>query len=90
MSKKNHPSFVCIQKTGKSLGEWGDKYNLSRERVRQLLNKWGTITDELMLSRNRSSAGPGRPRTRESLAYYNELIEYPQTIKDRSNHNEYS
>lgn len=37
--------------TGKSLKEWGDKYNLTREAVRRLRNKWGTITDELMLKR---------------------------------------
>jgi hypothetical protein len=51
--KKSYPGKHCVtrEQTGKSLQEWGDEYGISRERVRQLRNKWGTITDELMSER---------------------------------------
>lgn len=64
--------------TGLTLKQWGEKYNMSRERVRQLKLRWGTISDELMSNRRRwamgrpiikvKQQGPkrarGRPRTR--------------------------
>jgi len=44
--------------TGLSLNEWGKKYNITREAVRQLKNKWGTINDELMMNRGKSGGAP--------------------------------
>ena len=38
--------------TGKTLQQWGNEYGVSRERVRQLYNRWGTINDDLMMNRN--------------------------------------
>ena len=50
--------------TGKSLQQWGDEYGVTRERVRQLYNRWGTINDELMMSRNVEKLGAPKPRGR--------------------------
>ena len=47
--------------TGLTLKQWGEKYNMSRERVRQLKLRWGTINDELMS--NREPMPTGRPKT---------------------------
>tara|TARA_A100001201_G_C4032389_1_gene184062 strand:- start:213 stop:539 length:327 start_codon:yes stop_codon:yes gene_type:complete len=41
---------------GMNLTEWGKRYGLSKERVRQLRNKWGTLSDDLF--KNRRLAWP--------------------------------
>lgn len=37
--------------TGKTLQQWADEYNVSRERIRQLYKKWGTLNDALLSGR---------------------------------------
>ena len=54
---KLKPSKVRDE-TGLTLEEWGKKYNITREAVRQLKNKWGTINDELMMNRGKSGGAP--------------------------------
>lgn len=52
-NKKENKMKNNIKKaTGKTLQQWGDEYGVTKERVRQLYNRWGTINDELMKSRN--------------------------------------
>jgi len=47
------PKFAPIKKsTGRTLQQWGDQYGISRERVRQLHKKWGTLTDDLFKNRS--------------------------------------
>ena len=51
------PTSPYREETGQTLQQWADKYNLSRERVRQLHKKWGTLNDELLNGRSRSKKG---------------------------------
>lgn len=41
------------EKTGKTQQQWADQYGISRSRVGQLYQKWGTLSDELLQNRNK-------------------------------------
>jgi len=69
--KPRDPKFATIKKsTGRTLQQWGDQYGLSRERVRQLHKKWGTLTDDLFKNRATSRSVEKRqqkpPKTAEN------------------------
>tara|TARA_R100000734_G_C3306903_1_gene97405 strand:+ start:71 stop:712 length:642 start_codon:yes stop_codon:yes gene_type:complete len=58
-----NPNRVSIKRsTGRSLQQWADQYGLTREGVRRLHKKWGTLTDDLMknrpLPRNEGNKAP--------------------------------
>ena len=53
--KPRDPNHAIVKKnTGKTLQQWADQYGISRERVRQLHKKWGTLTDDLIKNRSTS------------------------------------
>lgn len=55
--KPRDPKHAAVRKsTGRTLQQWADQYGISRERVRQLYKKWGTLTDDLIKNRSTSKS----------------------------------